>query len=127
MSDQMEPDSEGGEARVIRLLVENIEVSAEVHHDKVWRIKVAVKGPRTRTGIGVGTPLATLLKLPQLQGEIGEGALYAWSPKLCGLSFRLSHELQTDKDFRPKWNTRSLASLPPTVTVHSLLVTGCTI
>lgn len=38
MSDQMEPDSEGSEARVIRLLVENIGVAAEVHHDKVWRI-----------------------------------------------------------------------------------------
>jgi hypothetical protein len=108
-SDRMEPDSEGG----------------EVHQDKVWRIEVPGPGPRTRTGLGVGTPLTTLLKLPKLQGEIGEGALYVWSPQHCGLSFRLSHELRTDKNFQVKWNARSLASLPPTVTVHSLLVTGC--
>lgn len=124
-SDRMEPDSEGGEARVIRMLVKGSEVAAEVHQNKVWRIEVPGPGPRTRTGLGVGTPLTTLLKLPKLQGEIGEGALYVWSPQHCGLSFRLSHELRTDKNFQVKWDARSLASLPPTVTVHSLLVTGC--
>jgi len=125
ISDRKEPDSEGGEARVLRLLVSDAEITAEVHEEKIWRLGVAVPGPRTRAGLGVGSRLTTLLKLPQLEGHIGEGALYVWSPKLCGLSFRLSHELQTDKDFRINWNTRNLASLPSAVTVQSLLVTGC--
>lgn len=124
-SDRMEPDSEGGEVRVIRFLMSDVEIAAEVHEGKVWRFEVAAPGLRTRAGLGVGTALAALLKLPQLQGQIGEGALYVWSPQLCGLSFRLSHELQTDKDFRMSWNARSLASLPSSVKVHSLLVTGC--
>jgi len=125
-SDGLEPDGEGGERRVIRAIISGVEAAAEVHEGRVWRIEVAVPGARTLGGIGVGTPLATLLKLRQLQGELGEGALYVWSPQLCGLSFRLSHELQTDKDFLTEWNARTLASLPPTVTVQSLLVTGCT-
>jgi len=124
-SDRLESDSEGGQVRMIRMVIAGTEAAAEVHEGRIWRIEVAVPGTRTLGGIGVSTPLATLLKLPQLQGEIGEGALYVWSPQLCGLSFRLSHELQTDRDFTTQWNGRSLASLPPTVTVRSLLVTGC--
>jgi hypothetical protein len=125
VSDRMEPDSEGGEARVVRFLMADVEVAAEVHEGKVWRFEVATPGLRTRAGLGVGTALAALLKLPKLQGQIGEGALYVSSPQLCGLSFRLSHELQTDKEFRMNWNAHGLASLPSSVKVHSLLVTGC--
>jgi hypothetical protein len=88
-SDRLEPDSEGGEVRVIRMVISGTEASAEVHEGQVWRIEVAVPGARTAGGIGVGTPLAALLKLRQLKGEVGEGALYVWSPQLCG-SVRIS-------------------------------------
>ncbi|WIV98336.1 hypothetical protein [Kinneretia aquatilis] len=125
ISDRMESDSEGGEVRVVRLLLDGAELAAEIHEGRIWRLGVSTRGLRTRTGLGVGTALSALLKLPKLQGEIGEGALYVWSPQLCGMSFRLSYEPQTDKDFRMNWNTRNLAALPRDVNVHSLLITGC--
>ena len=125
-SDRLEPDSEGGQARVIRVLVAGKEVAAEVHEGRVWRIQVAQPGLRTSSGLGVGTTLAKLLELKHVEVHVAGSSLYLVSAHICGVSFRLSHELQTDKDFMTKWSSSALAKLPATVTVESILITGCT-
>ena len=124
-SDRLESDSEGGQIRTIRVALESGQVAAEIVEEKVWRITVQKPGPRTSSGIGIGTSLKVLLKESDLRGDLGEGALYVQTAALCGMSFRLTHELKTDKEFMTPWTWNDLSTLPPTTSIHSILLVGC--
>ena len=50
-SDRLEPDSEGGQVRVVRVLIAGTPVACEVHEGRVWRIEVAQPGLRTREAL----------------------------------------------------------------------------
>ena len=125
ISDQVEPDSEGGTHRVIHFSVNGAKAMAEIQDNKVWRIQILSPGVSTDRGIEVGTPLKTLLRLPSLEGDLAEGALFVWSKSLCGRSFQLSFEPKTDADYLGTWNATTLSSLPANVKVQAILVVGC--
>ena len=126
ISDRMEPDAEGGKQRVIRFSISGAKAEAEIQDGKVWRIQILTPGIAIDPGIEVGSPLKMLLGLPSLEGELAEGALFVWSKSLCGRSFRLSYEPNTDSDYLGAWNETSLKSLPAGVKVQAILVVGCT-
>jgi hypothetical protein len=123
ISDRQESDGEGGAYRVVRAIVESVEVASVIEERKVWRIEVSKPGLTTSHGIEVGTPVTAILRLREVESDIVEGALYVWSPELCGRSFRLNHDPVSDKG--EVLDTRNLNSLPKNVSVAAILVTGC--
>jgi len=98
-------------------------VFAEVVDDRVWRILVRSQGFFTSDSLSVGTSVATLVELPELQPMTGEGYLYARTPAHCGMSFRLSVPPSTLP--RGEWTLADLRNLPPTVHVTRILLFGC--
>jgi hypothetical protein len=121
LRDSTELRAEGLPARILVVPIGGDTVEAEVVDGRVWRIAVVRPTLRTRDSVGVGSPLAALLTIPELRGTAGEGALFAMSPARCGLSFQLS-----SSDRRADgWTIDRLRRLPPSTIVQRVLVVGC--
>jgi len=124
LSDKRELGPEALPSRVLEVVVGSKPVQAEVVHGRIWRIAVTDVAPRTADGLGVGSSLAKLLETGKATGVEGEGALFAISPRHCGLSFHLSYE-PGDDEHRDEWTNRQLAQLPAATRVTEVLVVGC--
>jgi hypothetical protein len=123
MRDTVEIRQEGQPARILTVNLLRDTVEAEVSEDRIWRI--ALDGPafQTADSLGVGTPLARLLRHESVHGMPGEDGFYVRIPAHCGLSFRVEEE---GKGFTaPNWTAEMLATLPPAAQVDRVLVVGC--
>lgn len=113
--------AEGMPTRLIAVLLGRDTVDAEIVEDRVWRIPVTSPRLQTADGIGVGTPLARLLEVPDVRPAMGEG-MYVLTPAHCGLSFQLENP---DGPLPPATTVAQLRALPAGVRVSRILVTGC--
>lgn len=120
--DTVRPDNEGNPARVMSVAVATDTVMAEIVDGRVWRIQVAEPGLYTADSIGVGTPVAQLLDIPDARAITGEGALFMVSPNRCGVSFELSSGYPPASRADP---AALLRALPPSTVVVRVLVFGC--
>lgn len=118
-------DGEGGTVRSMRLRLGAGTAEAEVVDGKVWRVSVRSSTLRTARDFGVGTKLKELLQEKGWQGGFGEGYLYIWNSKYCGLSFELNFDPHSGSAASPDWDQDALALLPPSTSVQSILVLGC--
>ena len=100
-------------------------LEAEIVDDKVWRLDIRSPAFRTSDSLGVGSTLGDLLRLPRVQGMIGEGILVVVSPDRCGLSFVLSGGIPPGR-VRNNWDRKALSALPASTKVARVLVLGCT-
>ena len=125
ISDRRESDGEGGQIRVLRMRIGSSAVAAEIDKGRVWRMTVRSPALRTASSLGVGSRLSELLQEPGWSGGFGEGYLFVWNKRYCGLSFELSFDPHANPATNPAWNQEGLASLPSGTTVTSMLVRGC--
>lgn len=121
-SDGTRPGPEGEPSRVIEVPMGADTVDAEIEDGRVWRIPVTSPRLRTADDLGVGTRLARLLELRDVQPAMGEG-LYVLSPAHCGLSFQLDDP--SGRPLPPAQTLAELRRLPETTVVSRVLVTGC--
>jgi imidazolonepropionase-like amidohydrolase len=124
VDDYFGPGAEGMDERYIVVDFDTARVSAIVVDDRVWRVHITSDAFRTADSIGVGTPLARLLRVPGLRGAEGEGRLFVFSPERCGLSFRLSN-IPRGGEHRGAWDLAALRSLPAGTVVDEVLSFGC--
>jgi hypothetical protein len=81
--------SEGLSARTLLVRVGDDSVLAVVVNDRVQSISVETRAFRTVDGLGVGTPVRTLLAQPGVMTFGGEGNVVLSVPAHCGMSFVL--------------------------------------
>lgn len=118
-SDSLRPGPEGSTERVLTVVLGDRPdtLRAVVTGDSIARVHVASVGPRTTDSLGVGSVLSALRGRSGAQLINGEGRLFVTMREPCGLSFRLD---QPDTIPRVR-----LATLPDSLRVAEVLVTGC--
>lgn len=114
---------EGMMARKLAVALSRDTVEAEIVNGRVWRIAVLSPRLRTADSLGVGTPLARLLKLKNPRGMTGEGAFFVASPEHCGMSFRLADAGPGAQ--RGDLDSARLTRLSKSAIVSEVLVFGC--
>lgn len=126
LSDTVEPREEDIPTRVLKVKFPPATVEAVVDEDKekIWSIVVDAPALRTDTGLGVGSSISDLLRQPDLVGDLGEGDLYVFTSRHCGMSFRLDYT-PNDRDADEAWTTAHLSRLPRTAKVVQVLLYGC--
>jgi hypothetical protein len=123
LRDTTEIRAEGLPARIVTVDLGRDTVEAEAVDARVWRIALERPAFRTADSLGVGTPLARLLRLDGVRGMAGEDGLYVRVPAHCGLSFRLSRSGNGAALADPSLAT--LRRLPADTRVERVLVVGC--
>ncbi len=98
-------------------------VIAEIANDRVSRILVRSQGLYTSDHVSVGASITALHAYSDLVPIAGDGYLYAESSLQCGISFRLSQPPSSVPG--GKWTVAELRSLPETVYVTRIIITGC--
>lgn len=118
-SDTLQPGPEGTTERVLAVVLGDRPdtLRAVVTGDSIWRMHVTSVTPRTADSLGVGSALAQLRPRPGAQLISGEGRIFVTMRDPCGLSFRL--------DQPDTIRGATLASLPDSLLVAEVLVTGC--
>jgi hypothetical protein len=124
VDDYVGPGAEGSTERYLVVDFDTARVRAIVVDGRVWRVHVMSDAFRTADSVGVGTPLARVLRIPGIRGAEGEGRLFAMSPERCGVSFRLSH-IPRGGEHRGAWDLAALRTLPAGTTVDEVLIFGC--
>ena len=114
---------EGMSERRLAVRFRTDSLEAEIVDDKVWRLDISTPGFRTADSLGVGTPVARLLRLREARGLVGEGVLVVVSPERCGVSFVLSGGIPRGRV--RTWDSTALSALPTTITVKKVLVLAC--
>lgn len=111
---------EGEPQAAMRLAFRRDTIIAEVVEGRIGRIRVTSPGLATSDSLRVGTPVRRLEELPGTALLAGEGRYFVIAPAHCGLSFGLE-----GVPFRARpWTTGELPSLPDSVRVGEILVTG---
>jgi hypothetical protein len=121
--DTVQPGPEGMTERRSTVSFPPDVLDAEIVNEKVWRLDVRSPAFRTGDSLGVGSTLGDLLRLPRVQGMIGEGILVVVSPDRCGLSFVLSGGIPPGRV--RNWDRKALSALPASTKVARVLVLGC--
>ena len=121
--DTVQPGPEGMTERRATVSFPPDVLDAEIVNEKVWRLDVRSPAFRTTDSLGVGSTLGDLLRLPRVQGMIGEGILVVVSPDRCGLSFVLSGGIPPGRV--RNWDHKALSALPASTKVARVLVLGC--
>lgn len=119
VSDTLQPGPEGSTERVLAVALGGRPdtLRAVVISDSIWRMTVTSPTPRTADSLGVGSTLGQLRSRTGAQLISGEGRLFVTMRDPCGISFRLSQP-----DTIPG---ATLVSLPDSMRVAAVLVTGC--
>lgn len=123
LGDTTEIRAEGLPARIVTVDLGRDTVEAEAVDDRVWRIALEHPAFRTADSLGVGTPLARLLRFDGARGMAGEDGLYLRVPAHCGLSFRLSDSGRGAALADP--SPEMLRRLPADTHVDRVLLVGC--
>jgi hypothetical protein len=111
---------EGNPQPALRVALGGDTIVAEVVEGRIWRIRVTTPGLATGDSLHVGTPVRRMAELPGVTLAAGEGRYFAISPAHCGLSFAID-----GLPFRARpWTTAELATMPDSVRVGTILVTG---
>jgi hypothetical protein len=116
----------GGEGMMERRLTISVTpatLDAEIVNGRVWRLDISSPAFRTVDSLGVGSPLAALLRRQEPKPAAGEGIVVVMLRDHCGMSFVLSGGY-TSGVFR-KWTGDELSKLPSSTTVERVLVFGC--
>jgi hypothetical protein len=124
LSDKIVPGGEDIPTRMLRVKFAEAVVEAVIDEGKVWSVKIDTSSLRTDTGLGVGTSISDLLRQPDLTGDVGEGDLYVFTSRHCGVSFKLSYT-PSEADDNEAWTTAHLSRLPRATKVVQVLLTGC--
>jgi hypothetical protein len=132
--DTIEEGMEGIPETIAILLVAGDTVRAAIDSGRIYRFNVTSARFRTADSLGVGTPLSRLLSEPGIYAMTGEGAVFVWSDKRCGLGFRLwdpsaEREMAWDPgglgDSPDSVGVTELRRLPQSTTVGEVIVVGC--
>lgn len=115
---------EGQPQRIAHVVAGADTIRTEIVDGAVWRINIETPTWRTTDSLGVGSPVADLLELPETQGFTGEGNLVIASPRHCGLNFRVDAG-DAPPPAAGAWDDAALRRLPDTATVDLILITGC--
>ena len=124
LSDKVVPGEEDIPTRMLRVKFAGAIVEAVIDEGRVWSVKIDTPALRTDAGLGVGTSISDLLREPDLVGDVGEGDLYVFSSKHCGMSFRLNYT-PGEADYAEAWTTAHLSRLPRATKVVQVLLYGC--
>lgn len=115
---------EGQEQPAIRVALGGDTVLIEIVDGRVWRMTVRSPGLRTADSTGVGTPIRTLVADSGAIVARGDGGQYVLSPAHCGLSFEIAGLPARRAEPGRTWTARELATMPDSVRVGEVLVTG---
>jgi hypothetical protein len=115
---------EGMPSRVLVVDLLRDTVSAELVDGRVWRLTLRKPGFFTMPdSLGVGIRLSRLIRTDGLTAAVGEGSLWAMSPRLCGLSFEVVRRAPPPPAAQS--GTAALRRLPGETRIGRVLVTGC--
>ncbi|MGV3710728.1 MAG: hypothetical protein ACO1Q7_18040 [Gemmatimonas sp.] len=124
-SDSTMQDAEGGLQRVLAIRFGPALLHAEISGDTVWRITTRDSVLRTEEGLGVGSPLATLLLTPDVVAYRGEGTVMVQVPRHCGMSFQLDPSSEAAVRGGATISYAELKALPELAQISRVLMTGC--
>jgi hypothetical protein len=125
VSDSTMQDAEGTLQRVLAIRFGPSLLHAEIAGDTVWRITTRDSVLRTEEGLGVGSPLATLLLTPEVVAYRGEGTVMVRVPKHCGMSFQLDPSSEAAVRGGATISHEELKALPELAQISRVLMTGC--
>ncbi len=115
---------EGQAQRVVHVRVGTAIARAEIVNDSVWRIATRDSLLRTAEGLGVGTPVSTLLASDPAWAAHGEGAIAVGLRGHCGLSFLLAPIYTAPNQPLVVRRPSDLQKAPPETKVIEVLVVG---
>jgi len=95
----------------------------EITKGAIRHITLTHQAYRTSDSLGVGTHIATLLKMREPTAIIDHNKLYAISPAYCGLRFMLADPAPTSAASRT--GHRALLRLPGETRTRELEIVGC--
>ncbi len=115
---------EGQPQRIAYVVAGDDTIRAEIVDEAVWRINIETPTWRTSDSLGIGSTVAELLELPEVQGFTGEGNLVIASPRHCGINFRVDAGDATPPP-AGGWDEATLRQLPETAIVDLIMITSC--
>lgn len=116
--------TEGQAQRVVHLRVGPAVAYAEIAGDSVWRIGTRDSLLRTSDGLGVGTPVRTLLASDPEWAAHGEGVVAVGLRGHCGLSFLLAPMSTAPGQPLFVGGIQDLQKAPPDTPVVEILIVG---
>jgi hypothetical protein len=123
LSDTVEIAQEGIPSRILMVNIGDDTLAIEADNGRVSRITVSQTRFRTADSLRVGVPHSQLLTLADVHGAVGENGLFVFSPRRCGLSFRVTDpENATPKE---DWTLEDLRGLPAGTRVTEILIVRC--
>lgn len=117
-------DNEGMPARELVIALGADTAVAEVVADSVWRVRFSSSRFRSSDGIGVGSAVSVLKRLPGARALVGEGEVYVTVPTTCGVSYRIAGADYPAIASAPAAEA-ALRRLPDTARVDRVLVFAC--
>lgn len=128
-ADRRDYDDEGNRIRLMDVGTPNNKLTVRLESGRTYNIWTTSPAFRTRSGLGVNTSLAALLRqFPDLQGGQSEGGpLFVFSDHLCGISFKLGYKVSENEYARhgDDWQRLDLMRIPARTRVVGVLITGC--
>jgi hypothetical protein len=95
----------------------------DLRNGTIRRITLFHQAYRTADSLGVGTHIATLMRLRETTGMTDRNRLYAVSPALCGLRFMMMDP--APKAATSRNGRRALQRLPGETRTRELEIVGC--
>ena len=132
--DTVEEGMEGIPESIAILSLAGDTIRAAIDSGRIYRFSVSSARFRTADSLGVGTPISRLVSEPGIYAMTGEGAVFVWSAKRCGIGFRLwdptaPREMAWDPgglgDAPDSVGVAQLRRLPESTTVGEVIVVGC--
>ncbi|HEX2723232.1 MAG TPA: hypothetical protein VHM24_09960 [Gemmatimonadaceae bacterium] len=123
LSDTFQRGTEGGQERIIAVLVAGEILSSTVVDGRISRIGVTTPRIRTTDSLGVDTPLQKIAAMRGAQFFPGEDGVYAFVAAHCALSFRFSLPLRPPKG--GQWTPAAIATAHGDAAVDRVLVGEC--
>ena len=125
LRDTTELGDEAQPERVLTVATSCDTVTAVVDEDGgIHHITISSNAIRTSDSLGVGTPLARLVRIEGARGVVGENVLHVRAGSHCGLSFQF-RDLDLGDQPPETFTVQELRRLPPTALVTTVLVIGC--
>lgn len=129
--DTIEQGTEGINENITILLVAADTVRAAMDSGRIYRLSVTSPRFRTVDSLGVGTPLARLLREPGIYAKTGESEVHVWLASRCGLGFGIWDSAKRDwnpgglGDAPDSVGVAQLSRLPHSTTVGEVIAVGC--
>lgn len=120
-----EIDENGQSYELLKVKIDNNEVSAEVYEGLIWRIRVDEGMLKTLDGIRVGDRASDLIrKNLTVKPELGPGPTLVLIPRRpCGISYVTDARLPDEVAF--PLTSAAAAQIAKTAHIKTILVVGC--